>query len=116
MGYYSVAVFHNDFANELARDPHAGEKISAAISGFTIKAYRPERSHFHYGSVIAQNHFDYAQVLVVGGRVGTGIGGSINDPEVHLDQEALWQMQTCLENHGYRVTKRRKSLKAKVKL
>ena len=113
MGYYSVAVFHNDFANELREDPNAGEKISAAISGFTIKAYRPERCHFHYGSIIAQNHFDYAQVLVVG---GSSVGGSINDPEIKLNQEAIWQMQTCLENHGYRVTKRRKSLKAKVTL
>ena len=107
MGYYSVAVFFNDFNHELRTDPNAGERIGAAISGYTVKDYRPGVTTFKYGQVISQAHADTAQVLVVGGRDG-GVGGLINDPEQPIDQSAIWQMKTCLENHGYRVTKKRK--------
>ena len=109
MGYYSVAVLYNDFANELAEAPDAGKRISDAISGYSIRDYRPDRVNFKYGSIISQDHADSAQVIVVGGYKG-GVGHPIMEEknDKFIDHWAFVQMINCLQRNGYRVTKKRK--------
>lgn len=105
MGFRTVAVFLNDFNHELRNDPHAGERIGAAINGFHMEEYRPGIRDFHYGRTVAQSHVSDIQVLVVHDYDAFDIRDDTETPPSY----ALLQMQHCLERNGYRVTKKRTS-------
>jgi len=107
MGYNTVAVLYNDFTGEFKRDGRIGQRIADAMRDYHDKDRH--RRNFGAGVVISQDHADGEQVVIV----SRNFGCRADEAEV-LGRMALDQMQSCLERHGYKVTKpKRKKLAAR---
>jgi len=99
MGFNTVAVLYNDF--NFAKQRDIGDRIERAMRGWLERDRDRMATHFGAGIVVSQAHADYTQIVAVGKNTGQPVS------EESFDWYALDQMKRCLENHGYKVTKRR---------
>jgi hypothetical protein len=102
MGWNTVAVIYNDHIRDANRSL---VRMDQAIIHSSLGQNATDAGmRFGFGKIISTAHADYDQVVIVGQN-----SGSKADLETDLSWCAADQMIRCLEQNGYRVTKRRKA-------
>ena len=103
MGYYSIVLIQNDFLHEIEEDPRFGEKVSSAISQHFVE---PGRAGQRF-RVLAVDHADVQQTIVVGGYQGIVLGtdntGGVLPKEDDPHTIERW-LKKLADKFGYRLS------------